>query len=451
MTQLATRNAATVEQPVSVQLPAAGSSASRIRARLRLASASETALGRIAIAVVALHIADDSFLQPQPGTSAGDHLISGLAPGGLLLGIALIYPRLRAGLRGATAIVLGIFAAAIGAGEAGYYSLAIGPSGDDYTGLAAIPAGLALVAIGATTLWRTRRRDDRLARRYLRRLVLTLAGFAAGYVVLLPLSLSYAFTHSARAVVPRAELGAAYEQVVFTSDDGVTLKGWYVPSKNGAAVIAAPGRAGSRRPARMLVSHGYGVLLFDRRGEGESAGDPNAFGWGAPADMKAAVAYLQRRPDVDRGRIGGIGLSVGGETLLHTAAESDDLKAIVADGAGSRSIREDSALPGWRSWGDVATSFVISAGTAVFSNHLPPPNLKGLVGRIAPRPVLFIYGEHDQPNVRALTPSYYRAAGGPKSLWRIPGASHTGGIDTHPREYERRVIGFFDRALLNSK
>ena len=30
----------------------------------------------------------------------------------------------------------------------------------------------------------------------------------------------------------------------------------------------------------MLAAHGYGVLLFDRRGEGESEGDSNLFGWG---------------------------------------------------------------------------------------------------------------------------------------------------------------------------
>ncbi len=226
------------------------------------------------------------------------------------------------------------------------------------------------------------------------------------------------------------------------------LRGWYVPSKNRAAVIAAPGRAGSQRPARVLIRHGYGVLLFDRRGEGESDGDPNAFGWDADKDMNAAVAYLQQRPDVDRNRIGGIGLSVGGETLLQTAAESDGLKAVVADGAGSRSLREDLARPGTGKWGEIPTSLVITAGTMLFSNHAAPPNLKHLVGRIAPRPVLFIYGEHDQDNVRDLTPSYYAIAGEPKAIWEVPGASHTGGIDTKPRAYERRVIAFFDHALL---
>jgi fermentation-respiration switch protein FrsA (DUF1100 family) len=80
---------------------------------------------------------------------------------------------------------------------------------------------------------------------------------------------------------------------------------------------------------------------------------------------------------------------------------------------------------------------------------LPPPNLEELVRRISPRPLLFIYGERDQPNVRALTPSYYKAAREPKALWRVAGAGHTGGIDTQPREYERRVVAFFDHALLS--
>ena len=89
----------------------------------------------------------------------------------------------------------------------------------------------------------------------------------------------------------------------------------------------------------------------------------------------------------------------------------------------------------------------MSVGTTLFSNHLPPPEIGSLVGRIAPRPVLFIYGEHDQANVIDLTPRYYAKAGRPKALWRVPGASHTGGIDLHPREYERRVVAFFDEAL----
>lgn len=45
-------------------------------------------------------------------------------------------------------------------------------------------------------------------------------------------------------------------------------------------------------------------------------------------------------------------------------------------------------------------------------------------------------------------PTFYAAAGEPKTIWEIPEASHTGGLDARPEEYERRVIAFFDKALL---
>ena len=86
----------------------------------------------------------------------------------------------------------------------------------------------------------------------------------------------------------------------------------------------------------MLARHGYGVLLFDRRGEGASEGEPNSWGWGGEADIKAAVAYLEGRPDVEPGRIGGLGLSVGGEMMIEAAAETDGLAAVVSRGAGAR-------------------------------------------------------------------------------------------------------------------
>ena len=101
-----------------------------------------------ATAVVALHVVDDNFLQPAAGTSALDHLASGLVPLALLALGGWFYLRVRAGARALIAIAVGLFGVMIGAFEAGYYSVAVGPSGDDYTGLLAIPAGLVLVGVG---------------------------------------------------------------------------------------------------------------------------------------------------------------------------------------------------------------------------------------------------------------------------------------------------------------
>ena len=416
-------------------------------AQLVMAGSRETLLARVGVALIVVHVLDDNFLQPQPGTSAGDHLVSGLVPATALLAFAAFYGRLRSGLRGVLAFAVGLFGITMGVTEAVYYSVKVGASGDDYTGFLSILAGLLLVGIGVVTLWRSRKRDDRLLRRYGRRVALAIGSVVVGYVVVFPFILTYAFTHLARTTVPVARLGAAHQDVTFRTRDGLTLRGWYVPSKNGAAIIVAPGRTGTQRHARMLVRHGYGVLVFDRRGEAESDGDPNAFGWAASRDLKAAERFVAGRPDVDRNRIGGLGLSVGGETLLQAAAEDSGFRAVVSDGAGSRSLREDLARSDRDKWSEVPFSVVTTAGTALFSNQLPPPSLRNLVARIAPRALLFIYAEHGQSNEINLTQKYYEAAGDPKALWQVRGAGHTHGLSVRPREYERRVLAFFDRAL----
>jgi fermentation-respiration switch protein FrsA (DUF1100 family) len=393
----------------------------------------ERAIVVLAVGLIALHVVDDSFVQPQPGTSAKDHLVSGLVPLAVLALAVGAYPRLRAGWRAILALALGVFG--------------LGTASEDYTGLLAIPAGLTLLAVGAVTLWRSRRLDRRLPRRYLRRALIGVAGLIASVVVVYPLVSSYGQTHIGRAVVPEPNLGASFEEVAFTTDDGLELEGWYVPSKNRAAVIAFPGRKGPQQQARMLVRHGYGVLLFDRRGEGDSEGDPNALGWAGDRDLKAAIAFLQDRADVDPDRIGGIGRSVGGELMLETAAETDALKAVVSEGAGIRSVREASELKGTATWLAVPVWAGITAGTAVFSNHAPPPNLKDVVDRISPRAVFLIYAKGGQGG-EELSQDFYESAGEPKEVWEVPEGGHVGGLDARPGEYERRVIAFFDEALL---
>jgi uncharacterized protein len=412
------------------------------------AGRSEYATALVAIGVIAVHVLDDNFLQPEPGMSAGDHLVSGLVSLAPLGVAALLYRRAPPGLRALIALCVGLFGVVAGL-EGWYYLREVGASGDDYTGLLALPAGVMLVLLGAITLWRSRRWEGSRPRRYLRRALIGVAGLLVALAVVAPFLQAYALTHLARAVVPEPDLGgAAYEDVSFETSDGLELAGWYLPSHNRAAVIAFPGRSGPREPARFLARHGYGVLLFDRRGEGESEGDPNALGWGGEKDLEAAIAFLQKRSDVDPERIGGIGLSVGGELLIETAAETDALKAIVSEGAGIRSVREAIELPGAEKWSQLPTWAATTLGTAAFSNHSPPPNLKDLVGRIEPRPVFIIYAERGQGG-EELSADYHEAAGPPKQLWKTD-SEHTGGYDADPQRYERRVIRFFNRALLET-
>jgi dienelactone hydrolase len=335
----------------------------------------------------------------------------------------------------------------MGAASAGFTTVTVGPSGDDYTGLLLLPAGLTLIGIGLVTLWRSRKLDDSRKRRYTRRGLIAVAALAVVNFVLFPLGFSFVITHVMRQTVPAAELGAAYEDVSFRTSDGLELQGWYVPSKNGAAVIAFPGRSGPRAHTRMLVRHGYGVLLFDRRGEGQSEGDSNLLGWGGDKDILGAIEFLQRRDDVDPGRIGGIGLSVGGELMLQAAGETDELAAVVSEGAGTRMYSEQfEEYHGWRKLTIAPQAAVLSAGTALFSSTAPPPNLTDVAPKI--EQPLFVIWAPNGGNIEHMSKEYYALAQGPKQIWEMPTAKHVGGIYDQPAEYERRVVGFFDDALL---
>jgi hypothetical protein len=409
-----------------------------------------TRIVRLALAVMALHVIDDSFLQPPAGTSAADHLVSGLVPLAVLALAAWAFPRMRPGARAAGALLLAPPAFALGA-EAVRYWGEVGLSGDDYTGLLALPAGLALLGVAATTLWTSRRLDDSRAWRYPRRLLLTGAGLLGAAWIAFPLVLAYGVTHITRAEVHSPRLGTHHENITLHTRDGLDLPGWYIPSRNRAAVLVYPGRGTAQTHARYLARKGYGVLLFDRRGEGAADGDPHGFGWTFEEDIKAAVRFLARRGDVDPGRIGGLGLSVGGEMMLQTAADTPGLAAVIADGAGARVISEElDDIDG--SLGKVlaAPLFAVkTASLAVFSNHAPPSNLTSYIPRIAPRPIMLIHAAHGE--VDRKTPEYLAAARGPAEHWAVPRGGHTAGIRTMPAEYARRVVGFFDRSLLGER
>ena len=135
---------------------------------------------------------------------------------------------------------------------------------------------------------------------------------------------------------------------------------------------------------------------------------------------------------------------MGGEVLLQAAGESTDLKAVVAEGATGRTENDFDELPN----SGMMNVFHTVAGFAMeaISGEPAPPPLKAMVQRIAPRHVFLIGSEVKEE--REIMPMY-RDLGGPTfDLWLIPEERHVGGFDLHREEYERRVIAFFDEALL---
>ena len=405
---------------------------------------------RASCAVLALHILIDSYLDLRPGTSPGDHLISGMVPVTVLATLAALMPRLSPGAFALTGYLLGL-SVAIGGIGAPVSALLIGTiTPTTVSSLASLGAAVALIGAAAAALWTSRRNDGRRWRRYLRRAARTALAVVLAMLVAMPVGMAYFIANRSAAPEDSIDLGRPHLEVTIHTDDGLALSAAYVPSTNRAAVIVFPGRHSTQTTsrARLLARHGYGVLVLDPRGYGRSEGDPNLLGWSGEPDLVAAIDYLERRSDVDPDRIGGLGLSVGGELLLQTASHDQRLHAVVSEGAGSRSVAEDIHMPAPDIFVGLPFSIVNTVATAVFSDSTPPPALHDLVDDIAPRPILLIWTRHGNGETY-FDPAYYDLAGEPKQIWEIPESSHIDGLATRPTEYEQRVTGFFAQTLLD--
>src|SRR5204863_10109246 len=104
----------------------------------------------------------------------------------IALAATLAYPRLRAGLRACIALIFGALAIEAGIVDGVRHIVINTISGDDVTNCLAALAGAVLVALGAATLWRTRRLDQPRLRRYARRALETALAAALVVLVIVP-------------------------------------------------------------------------------------------------------------------------------------------------------------------------------------------------------------------------------------------------------------------------
>jgi fermentation-respiration switch protein FrsA (DUF1100 family) len=393
-----------------------------------------------AVAVLAAHAVVDALVLA-PGAELGDHVAALVVPLAVL-GLAVWgYSRLLPGWRAVLALSLSLLAlvgaaVSISAARVEPIDLSV------LTGMALAPAGLTLGALGIWLLWRSRRSDGHPI---IRRTLLGLGAVFFAFEVLVPVGFAIVATNRPAEPPAAANLGRPYESVEIETTDGLELGAWWVPPENGAAVITYPDRQWTPDQSRMLAENGFGVLALDMRGYGASEGAPNSYGWGATADIDAAVEFLQDQPGVEPGRIGALGLSVGGEVLLEAAAENSDLRAVVADGAGERSVRE-TLLYGPAAVLVLPQMAIQTAAVSILSGQPPPPSLGDVVESITPGATFLIEAENGAGG-EDLNPEYFERAGDPKQIWEVPGAGHTDGLDARPAEYERRVVAFFNQYL----
>ena len=361
----------------------------------------------------------------------------------LTLGVVLLVRRAADAVVGAVALALGVLGTVAGVGIGAVHLAKAGLVLSSAAGLAALASGLMLLVLGGWQLTRLLPGWWRLAA--------LPAAFLLFQFVLVPVTPAVAGTNPAPTEVgdrTPAYLDLPFAEAAFTTADGVPLSGWYIPSTNGAAVAVLHGsgstRSGVLDQAAVLARHGYGVLLYDDRGHGRSGGAGMDFGWWGDLDVAAAVSYLESRPDVEPGRIGVLGLSMGGEQAINAAATDSRIRAVVAEGVQPKLPADTPQRPpGLEGLTERAVD-VISFATARLLTRAPTPlPQREAVAAVAPRPLLLIAGEGEVPAARALQ----AVAPSTVSLWELPDTPHTAGLAQHRDAWTARVTAFFDANL----
>lgn len=394
------------------------------------------------LAIIAIDLAVVALVFPgDAGALARVALLAAAAPGAVILG-ALFVSRGRA-VRGLLAFLVGLSATVGGLATSVPHAVLTGLAGADLTGILATVAGAVLIVLAFWIALRGRRLVVKLA-------IAIPACFVIAQWLIEPAINAGIATHAPRPVIASAStLGlTGARDVTFPARDGTRLSGWYVPGRNGAAVILLHGSHRTRTDTvaqlRMLATEGYGVLAFDARGHGLSSGQTNAFGWRGADDIGGAVNFLGRQPGVDARRIAALGLSMGAEEALRAAAGGVPLRAVVADGAGASTLGDQQIVAHGLSPVFVSEVWLTMHAIELVSGESEPPPLKTIVGHIRV-PVLLIASS--APNERAIDNVYRQRIGSSAALWYLPDAGHTGGFAMHPEAYAARVSAFLKAAL----
>ncbi len=274
---------------------------------------------------------------------------------------------------------------------------ASGVSASEASGVVAAIGGLVLIAAAVAALRSPR--EPAQPRRVLRGIGWASGALVVAAFVLFPLTLTLTTTHAPRLPISETALGWPHQELRIAMRDGGEVSAWYVPSRNGAAVLLIHGSGGSRARvadrARMLARNGYGVLALDLPGNGESDGRSSGLGWTAQPGIDAALDFLSTRSEVDPRRIAGFGVSLGGEVLLDAASHDRRLSAVISDGAARSTIGSDLNAP--EGPAGLLQKAQLQIGMQLIravSGTRPAPPLEDVVERIAPRPVLLVASGH---------------------------------------------------------
>lgn len=212
--------------------------------------------------------------------------------------------------------------------------------------------------------------------------------------------------------------------VYFKSSDGLTLHGWYFTAKEerGTILICHGNVENLSTHVKLdlwLIDAGYNLFIFDYRGYGRSEGQPDVQGINRDAEA-ALETLLFTLPRMRQDNIVVFGKSLGGAVAVYTVANSphkNRVKALILDSPFSsyRGIAREKITGSVIGW-----PFQYPLSWLINDDFSPIKYIK----RVAPVPVVIIYGMNDDIVPGHHSRMLYDAAVAPKELWEVTVPGH---------------------------
>ncbi len=245
-----------------------------------------------------------------------------------------------------------------------------------------------------------------------------------------------------------------FEDVEIQSKDGLNLKAVFLENENpnGKAVILAHGYKGNNTQmpgvTRFYYEQGFDILKPDARGHGKSEGDYIGYGWHDREDYKQWIQFLLNDKKEDRILLHGF--SMGAATVLMTSGEElpSEVKGIIAD-SGYTSVHDELShqlkylyhLPAFPIMQVTSVVTQVRAGYSLTEASAMEQVKKNKL------PIMIIHGDLDELVPTDMAYQLYEVAGGDKELWIVPEAKHTEGYTVEEKEYQTRLMDFFNKTV----
>jgi len=248
------------------------------------------------------------------------------------------------------------------------------------------------------------------------------------------------------------EFQADYEEVELLTADKVNFGAWLFRQPGSPQTVIVSGghkgqRQGSLGISAALWRKGFNVILYSYRGMPGSDRAPITFGIKEVLELQAVIAFARKR--ISNARIGLLGFSMGAVVSLLGAAGEPGVQALVLDSPFSdlrmlliENVRRTSKLPG--------SPFVWLADCMLWlrtKSWMSECSPREVLSSLEPRPLFFIHGGADEITSVNHSRRLYDAYRGPREIWIVQGAPHTGAYFADRPLYVERVAGFFARHL----